>query len=122
MKSLLPDHTCQTFIQLVQGTEQVVPTAMIRYMVVILASQLPPHEPCQAFVRLRRLLSRIVGDAAPVGVTLMLPSSAQIGFVLPKMKRSFFLCPKTPSSKDRELAKLCNLLSSLFLRDFALRP
>ena len=25
-----------------------------------------------------------------------------------------------PSSKDRELAKLCNLLSSLFLRDFAL--
>jgi hypothetical protein len=33
MKSLLPDHTCQTFIQLVQGTEQVVPTAMIRYMV-----------------------------------------------------------------------------------------
>ena len=32
-----------------------------RYMVVILARQLPPHEPCQAFVRLRRLLSRIVG-------------------------------------------------------------
>ena len=53
-------------------------------------------------------------------MTLMLSSSAQIGFVLPKMKRSFFLCPKTPSSKDRELAKLCNLLSSLFLRDFAL--
>ena len=45
-------------------------------------------------------------DAAPVGVTLMLPSSAQILFVWPKMKRSFFLCPKTPSSKDRKLAKL----------------
>ena len=45
-------------------------------------------------------------DAAPVGVTLMLPSSAQIGFVLRKMKRSFFLCLKTPSSKDRKLAKL----------------
>jgi hypothetical protein len=53
--------THANLIQLVQGTEQVVPTAMIRYMVVILARQLPPHEPCQAFVRLRRLLSRIVG-------------------------------------------------------------
>ena len=33
---------------------------------------------------------------------------------------TYNLCPKTPSSKDRELTKLCNLLSSLFLRDFAL--
>ena len=28
----------------VQGTEQVLPTAMIRYMVVVLGDSLPPHE------------------------------------------------------------------------------
>ena len=36
MKSLLPGHM-PNLIQLVQGTEQVLPTAMIRYMVVVLA-------------------------------------------------------------------------------------
>ena len=30
----------------VQGTEQVLPTAMIRYMVVVLGDSLPPHEHC----------------------------------------------------------------------------
>ena len=34
---LHPMGTCQTLFQLVQGTEQVLPTAMIRYMVVVLA-------------------------------------------------------------------------------------
>ena len=36
MRSLLPGHM-PNLIQLVQGTEQVLPTAMIRYMVVVLA-------------------------------------------------------------------------------------
>ena len=44
----------------------------------------------------------------------MLPSSARIGFVLPKMRCSFFLCSiLTPSSKDRELNN--KIRSALYL-------
>jgi hypothetical protein len=46
-----------------------------------------------------RLLAGV--DAAPVEVTLMLPSSARIGFGLPKMERSFFLCPILNSFIER---------------------
>jgi hypothetical protein len=39
--------------------------------------------------------------------SLMLPSSARIGFVLPKMGRSFLFCPIVKSFiESRELAKL----------------
>src|SRR6516165_6642126 len=42
-------------------------------------------------------------------MALMPPSSARIGFVLPKMGRSFFLCPVPLHRKDWELAKLCGM-------------
>ena len=59
MKSLLPGHTCQTFIQLVQGTEQALPLydpvhgigpgeIVFRHMIVVqrgvLSRELPPPQ------------------------------------------------------------------------------
>jgi hypothetical protein len=61
---------------------------------------------CRQERALPGLLGRPSGKSSPTQSkwSLMLPSSARIGFVLPKMGRSFFLCPILNSFIERARA------------------